>query len=88
MPKNWIGLLFVIIFHFEALIQILEYFFKTDMFILILNTPALFKVLIASGCLVGHHLHNFRGRPQLEVGLPGLVGMVYCMPDGHLTYDF
>ena len=32
-------------------------------------------------CLVDHHVHNYRGRPQLEVGLPGLVGMVYWIRD-------
>ena len=25
---------------------------------------------------------------KLDFGLPGLVGMVYCVLDGHLTYDF
>ena len=34
-------------------------------------------------CLVDHHVHNYRGRPQLEVGLPGLVGMVYSFANVH-----
>ena len=62
MPKNWIGLLFVIIFHFEALFQSLKYFFKTDMFILVLNTPALFKVLIASERKIVSYCNIFEAR--------------------------
>ena len=63
---------------FCTLISPLYFALDSSSFVVINSCVGTFRVSLHLGEILA----------ELDFGLSGLVGMVYCMLDGHLTYDF
>ena len=70
----------VTVLKFCILISPLYFALDSSSFVVINSCVGTFRVSL--------HLGEILDLAELDFGLPGLVGMVYCMLDGHLTYDF